>query len=138
MIRLVETDQDALRCVATLRELRPQLNEQSFAALFQDLRRDGYQLAMLQREGDVCCVAGFRIASNLYLGKYLYVDDLVTTPAFRSQGCGAEMLAWLRQHAKQLQCQALHLDSGVQRHRAHRFYLNQGLDITCYHFEQKL
>lgn len=137
MIRLVETDPDALRCVATLQELRPLLSEQGFVRQFHDLRRDGYQLAMLDRDGDVCCVAGFRIASNLHLGKYLYVDDLVTSSAFRSQGCGAEMLTWLRQHAKQQQCQALHLDSGVQRHRAHRFYLNQGLDITCHHFEQR-
>lgn len=138
MIQLATTDQEALRCAATLKELRPQLDEAGFAALFQALRRDGYQLAFLTRDDEVCCVAGFRIASNLYLGKYLYVDDLITKSTHRSQGCGAAMLDWLRQHARQQQCQALHLDSGVQRYGAHRFYLTQGFDITSHHFEQRL
>jgi hypothetical protein len=31
-----------------------------------------------------------------------------------------------------------HLDSGVQRHRAHKFYLNRNLDIVCYHFAERL
>jgi hypothetical protein len=32
----------------------------------------------------------------------------------------------------------LHLDSGVQRFAAHRFYLARRMDITCHHFALKL
>lgn len=33
-------------------------------------------------------------------------------------------------------CNAFHLDSGTQRHDAHRFYLRHGFHISYYHFMQ--
>jgi hypothetical protein len=32
----------------------------------------------------------------------------------------------------------MHLDSGVQRTRAHHFYFRQGLSISSFHFGKKL
>ena len=48
------------------------------------------------------------------------------------------MLDWLKAYAKELGCQQLHLDSGVQRFATHRFYLKQRMDITCHHFAVEL
>lgn len=43
-----------------------------------------------------------------------------------------EFLACVRrQHGEGYE---LHLDSGVQRYGAHRFYLRHGMDITSHHF----
>ena len=39
-----------------------------------------------------------------------------------------------RQEAKEKGCEALHLDSGVQRAQTHRFYFREGLTINAYHF----
>ena len=60
------------------------------------------------------------------MGKNLYVDDLVTREACRSKGHGKALIDWLRNEA------------GKQRHRAHRFYLRQGMDIASFHFSEKL
>jgi hypothetical protein len=48
------------------------------------------------------------------------------------------MMAWLREKARAEGCAALNLDSGVQRHRAHRFYFDQGMHIACHHFLEHL
>ncbi len=40
------------------------------------------------------------------------------------------MISWLKSHARQLGCNQLHLDSGVQRFSAHRFYLREGFIRT--------
>ena len=45
------------------------------------------------------------------------------------------MLAWLIQQAAEEGCAALHLDSGVQRKDAHRFYLREGMTLASYHFK---
>jgi GNAT superfamily N-acetyltransferase len=66
------------------------------------------------------------------------VDDLVTDEQQRSQGDGKVMIDWLVEYARKNQCTELHLDSGVQRHEAHRFYLRERMDITCYHFRRSL
>jgi hypothetical protein len=44
------------------------------------------------------------------------------------------MLSWLKSHARELGCSQLHLDSGVQRFTAHRFYVREGFKISSHHF----
>ena len=120
-------------------ELRPQYGEQAFV---EQVRRQqqscGYELASLEDDGAVQAVAGFRIAEFLAWGTILYVDDLVTTSAVRSLGGGGELFAWLVERARAAGCDELHLDSGVQRFGAHRFYLRQRMEITSHHFSLKL
>jgi GNAT superfamily N-acetyltransferase len=99
---------------------------------------DGFKLAFTQKEGEIVAVAGYRIYTNLYMGKHCYVDDLVTAQAHRSKGYGEEMVNWLRGQARQADCQYFHLDSGTHRGQAHRFYFAQGFTIASYHFSEEL
>jgi hypothetical protein len=48
------------------------------------------------------------------------------------------MLDWLTEEARRADCVQLHLDSGVQRPDAHRFYFREGLTISAYHFRKDL
>jgi GNAT superfamily N-acetyltransferase len=98
----------------------------------------GYQVAALFDNGQVRCVAGYRISECLSWGKFLYVDDLVSDQNGRSKDYGKKMMAWLMAEAKANGCDEFHLDSGVQRHGAHRFYLRERMDITCFHFAMKV
>ena len=98
----------------------------------------GYQLVCLEAAGEVRAAAGFRFLEKLSAGRFLYVDDLVTRAVDGSKGYGRLLLAWLEDHARQAGCATLELDSGVQRHTAHRFYLRERMDITSHHFVRKL
>lgn len=137
-IRLASTDEDIAACHGVMRELRPHLNAQAFFTRVRRQQQSGYRLAMLEAAGRVVCVAGYRLGENLAWGRFLYVDDLVTLADARSRGHGRQMLDWLREQARQAGCQQLHLDSGVQRREAHRFYLREGLSHTSLHFAQSL
>jgi len=68
----------------------------------------------------------------------MYVDDLVSDQNGRSKNYGKQMLAWLMDEARKNGCKEFHLDSGVQRHAAHRFYLRERMDISCFHFGKKI
>ena len=94
----------------------------------------GYQLLAGSVGGRVVAVAGFRLIEMLAWGKGLYVDDLVTDSSQRSRGYGEALMRWLIDHARQHGCEELHLDSGVQRFDAHRFYLAQRMKISSHHF----
>ena len=48
------------------------------------------------------------------------------------------LLNWLEDKARHLGCAALTLDSGVQRHDAHRFYFREGMTILAYSFRKAL
>jgi hypothetical protein len=51
---------------------------------------------------------------------------------------GGALFDWLVQLAREHECRELHLDSGVQRFDAHRFYLGKRMHITSHHFALKL
>ena len=133
-IRTASTDDEILSCHRVMRQLRPHVGAQEWVRRVHRQQQEGYQLAMLLDGDDVVAVAGYRLAHNLAWGKFLYVDDLVTDASRRSSSYGGGLLEWLVQTANAAGCDELHLDSGVQRFGAHRFYLRHGLDITSHHF----
>lgn len=137
-IALATTPVDIRRCFPVMSELRPALLEADFATRVKRQQRDGYHLAFLADKKIVKAVAGYRFSESLSWGKFMYVDDLVTAEKFRSQGHGQKLFKWLVDEAKSRNCDQFHLDSGVQRFNAHRFYLASRMDIIGYHFAMKL
>lgn len=133
-----ESDEEIKRCFHVMAELRTHLRDDSFLSLVRHMELEGYRLAYIEENQEVVAVAGYRIQTKLFMGKNLYVDDLVTSERHRSRRHGEGMLAWLRTIAVDNGCKYIHLDSGTQRHRAHRFYFQQGLHIASYHFSEAL
>lgn len=133
-IYIAEHDAELEQAVNVLLELRPAFGKDDLLAQIKEQRSDGYQIAYARHEGEVVAVAGFVVGTKLAWGKHIYVDDLVTAERHRSEGAGGQLIAWLMAHARELGCDQLHLDSGVQRFGAHRFYLREGFDITSHHF----
>lgn len=137
-IRLAETREEVARCHAVMHELRPNLELGPFVDQVLRQQAEGYRLAFLEDAEAVQACAGFRISESLSWGRFLYVDDLVTASTARSRGFGAELFEWLEAHARAAGCGQLHLDSGVQRFGAHRFYLRERMEIIAHHFALKL
>lgn len=133
-IQLATTDTDIAACFPVMQELRPHLEEADFVTRVRELQKAGYQLACIQQPEGVVAVAGFWIRENLAWGRFLYLDDLVTSASHRSQGIGSRFLTWLREYATQAGCRQLHLDSGIQRKGAHHFYEREGVAMFGYHF----
>lgn len=136
--RLAISDADIQACFPVYRQLRPDLVEDQFVPAVHRMHATGFQIAMRMHEDRVMAVAGFRIFENFHTGRILYVDDLVTDEAARSAGHGAALLRWLVEYARDHRCLAFELDSGTHRHRAHRFYLREGMHISDFHFTLSL
>lgn len=134
MIRLATTDDEVQRCFPVVHQLRTHLREQDFLDTIRRQEAGGFRLAFLEDDGHVRAVAGFRVMDNLFSGRVLYVDDLVTDEAARSCGHGTALMTWLVDQARSADCRSLELDSGVQRFDAHRFYLTNRMVISAHHF----
>ncbi len=134
----VETDPEIQACWPVLVQLRPHLREADAVPIIRKQFAEGYRLAFVRRGEKVTGVAGYRIMHNLVKGRHVYVDDLVTDEAVRSQGVGAELMDWLCKFARAEGCAWLELDSGVQRFDAHRFYLRHRMFISSHHFSLQL
>ncbi len=138
MIHLAESDRDINRCLPVMQQLRPHLSATDFLPRIRRQMQQGYRLAMFERDNEVVALAGFRVCENLAWERFLYVDDLITDETQRSSGAGKALFDWLLNTARNEGCQQLHLDSGVQRFGAHRFYLREGMHIAGHHFTLSL
>jgi len=132
-ITLARTDADLAASFPIIRELRTHLTD---ATAFRDqVRRqmdDGYHLAVLRLDGEVAGCGGFRVHETLSRGRYMYVEDLVTSPKHRSYGLGDKLFDWLAGEARERGCAQMEIISGVQRGDAHRFYHRKRMTIKAY------
>ena len=132
------TDKEIENCFDVMSQLRTHLTKEKFLSTVRHMETEGYKLAFIEDKGVVVAAVGYRIYSNLFMGKNLYVDDLVTSESERSRGYGEQMVKWLRDEARKENCNFYHLDSGTQRAEAHKFYFRQGFTIASYHFSEQL
>lgn len=139
IVKIMKSDSEIMSSFSTFKQLRPHLTEDKF---LRDIRRlqdnYGFNLVAVIENDEVKAAAGYRITESLAWGSYFYVDDLITDEASRRKGYAKILWDWLISKAKENDCEQFHLDSGVHRHDAHRFYLKNGLDITCHHFQMSL
>jgi GNAT superfamily N-acetyltransferase len=122
-----------------LQELRPHLTPESFTAIYREGEPQGLRFTTAYDDSGSCvAVAGWRVVATTVVGRRLYVDDLVTAAAARSGGVGHALLTELEARARAAGCAAIALDSGVQRHDAHRFYLRERMIIWAHFFTKPL
>lgn len=133
-IYIAKSIQDIEDCYSVMVQLRTSLSKDEFVKRVNRQKKDGYMLAFIKDNNNVMSVAGFRILDNLAHGKFMYIDDFVTDSENRSKGYGDKLFDFLIDYAKKEKCKAVHLDSGVQRFDAHRFYFRKRMTIASHHF----
>jgi GNAT superfamily N-acetyltransferase len=138
-VRPIESAADLKRVYPVFAELRPHLDEGTFIDQVQRQRAQcGYALVAGEVHGRLVSGAGYRLVEHLAWGKALYLDDLVTAATEHGHGYGGALLGWVIAEARRLGCGQFHLDSGTQRHAAHRLYLSRHLRISAFHFSMEL
>ena len=139
MILEVKSDEEILSTRAVMLQLRPHVPPDDYLPTVRRMMASGFHLAaVVDEDGVILAVAGYRFLEMLYSGKMLYLDDLVTDSTARSGGHGRELLTWLQREAVVKGCKQLHLDSRVDRAAAHRFYFRERFAILGFHFARTL
>jgi GNAT superfamily N-acetyltransferase len=138
VVDLLPDDARLAQAWAVLGELRTHLDAARMDEVYAHSCAQGYQVTGLFTAEECVAVAGWRIGMNMHLGRNLYVEDLVTAELHRDKGYGGVLLRHLAELARTEGCAVVHLDSGVQRHDAHRFYFREGMRISSHHFLKEL
>ena len=137
-IYLAKKDEEIEKCFSLMSKLRTHLQEENFVFDVREQMNEGYKLFYLCKGSQILSLAGCKISTNLAWGKHLYIADLISDETLRSKGHGKALLDHLVTFAKEEGCKEIHLDSGVQRFMAHKFYLREGFCIASHHFSYKI
>lgn len=133
-IGVASTDALIDACYPVMAELRPHISREEFIPLVKHLAAtQRFKLAFLEQDG-IKAVAGYRVAEWLAGGRYLEIEDLVTSQNERSRGFGGELFDWLMAEAAREDCRQVRLVSNVRRKDAHRFYLRKGMSQEALYF----
>lgn len=121
------------------RQLRNEIPPGSdvYRQILQNVFANGGRMTLAVEGEAVRGVAVWRILQTTG-GRHLFVDDLVTDAACRSQGVGRGLIGWLEDEARAHSCTMLSLTSNVKRNEAHRFYFREGFFISSYYFRKNL
>lgn len=89
-------------------------------------------------DGRLAGVAGAWIATKVWCGRYLEIDNLVIDPELRSSGIGSQLIGHLENLAREAGCEVVVLDSYTSNHASHRLYHRLGFEIWGFHFVKPL
>ncbi|ASA58006.1 GNAT family N-acetyltransferase [Vibrio gazogenes] len=133
-VRFLEKNSDYESALEVMLQLRPNYNVDTLSRQIDKQQLNGYKVVYVKSSEGVLAVAGFSVGEKLAWGKHIYIEDLVTNSQFRSCGVGKFIIDWFKTYALKIGCEQIHLDSGVQRFPAHKFYLREGFNIASHHF----
>ncbi|MCD0502862.1 GNAT family N-acetyltransferase [Bordetella petrii] len=137
VVRHAESDADLSACFLVAHQLRPHLaGSDDFIERVRRMAAENYRVLAVWDGGTVLALAGYRLQENLIYGRFLYVDDLVTTAASRGHQFGARLLDELSVLAAHHGCEKLVLDTGLSNALAQRFYFRQGLVTGAMRFSK--
>lgn len=113
------------------------MKDENFAIFIDEMKDTRYQcITAFDDDNNIIATAGFWIGVRFYCGKYMYVNNFVVDNNQRGKGVGSEVMEWLEQEARRLDCKAVVLDSYVTNSAAHKFYFGKGYVISNFHFKK--
>jgi GNAT superfamily N-acetyltransferase len=95
-------------------------------------------IGLFSAAGQLLGFAGIWIATKIWCGRYLEVDNLVVHPLHRAGGAGTALLRHLEELGRAEDCNILVLDSYTSNHASHRLYHRLGYEIWGFHFIRPL
>jgi GNAT superfamily N-acetyltransferase len=137
--RFIQSEEEARRIFPVMNELRDHLDEQTFLKVFDLAKSEsGYVLIGAYDNRDCLGLMGFRILTDFVHGRHLYVDDLVISEKFRSNGLGSQFLKYAKKIAEESDCKRLRLCTGIQNEKGKTFYERNGWDLRAVVYKTKI
>ena len=121
-----------------IKELYPDFTLQKYESLLDEMLPINYKQLILQENNETIALAGFWIASKLWCGKYLELDNVIVHPNHRSKGIGKIMTEYLVEKAIKNNCTMAVLDAYTGNFGAQKFYMNHGFVPKGFHFVKDL
>lgn len=138
-IEQLTSEEEFVEAYPVMKQLRTDIDEPTYLERLRSAQSTGYRMFAMRAHDEIVALAGILIRTNLFDGKLLWVDDLVTVSEYRSQGYGQQLLEFIAKWGTERDCDVMGLASGFQRSDAHRFYEDRvGMEATSYVYRVSL
>lgn len=119
---------------ALIAQLNNAVTEAYLNEVLDDMIAHKYRMVIVL-DGEHCAgLAGIWVATKIYSGKYLEMDNVVVHKDYRSKGIGTLLTNYITQLALRECCKTMMLDAYLENEKAHTFYERAGFIRRGYHF----
>ena len=136
-VRHIPTD-DLHTILPLVKTMNPAAEDSVLASRLRDMIREGYQCAGAYIGERLVGICGLWIGTHFYCGRYIEPDNVVVDDAFRAQGVGRTLMAWVYDYGRSQGCDVCELSCYVGLPRAHTFYFREGFHILGFRFRKPL
>ena len=134
----LETAEEMLQSLDLVKELTPDLTHASYHKMLLEMLPHNYRQVAIFEENTLIGISGYWLATKIYCGKYLEIDNLVVGKEYRSRNIGKLLVDWMLDEARKNNCQTVLLDAYVENFKAHKFYYREGFIARGFHYLKKL
>ena len=116
-------------------ELYPAMSIEEYKEKIEKMIPHNYTQAIVLDDKNNCIgISGVWIGNKLWCGKYMEIDNIIIKKENRSSGAGSILFDYLKEKAKQENCNIMVLDSYSTNFNAHRFFYNKNFSPKGFHF----
>jgi len=136
--RILTLKSEMMPLYPLIRQLSPGVTAERYAQLLDDMLAHGYRMVTIW-EAEVCVgLSGIWVATKIYSGRYLEMDNVVVAETHRSKGIGRLLTDFVVELAISEGCEMMMLDAYLENEKAHAFYEKSGFFKRGYHFLKNL
>jgi GNAT superfamily N-acetyltransferase len=137
-ITKLETVEEMAKTLDLIKELTPDITQDSYQKMLGEMVPHNYRQVAVYDGNTLIGVSGYWLATKIYCGKYIEIDNLVVAKEYRSKKIGKLLIDWMLNEGKQSNCQTALLDAYVENFKAHKFYYREGFIARGFHYLKKL
>ena len=132
------TKEEMLQQLPIIQQLYEGYTLEKYNLLLDEMLPINYKQVIIKENNETVGLAGFWIASKLWCGRYLELDNVIVHPNHRSNGIGKILTNYLVDKAIEKDCTMVVLDAYTTNFAAHKFYINHGFVPKGFHFVKYL
>ena len=130
-------DSSEMACIVPLlMELDSDIPQQIIEDRLDLMLERGYECAGIYDGSELVGICGIWTLVKYYVGKHLEPDNVYLRPAYRGQGIGASLQAWLEDLAASRNCEALELNCYVVNTAGCEFWESVGYSQLGVHYQK--
>lgn len=135
MIEIRELGRDEMTAILPLVQIwNARTTPEVLATRLEEMLALGYRCIAADRDGALVGIAGFWYGCRFWCGRHIDLDNVIVDEAYRNQGIGQKMIAWIEDEARRLGCDSVGLDTYVGNTDSHRLYERLGYGKLGYHY----
>ena len=138
VFRILTLKSEMLPHYALIRQLSPGVTVERYTFLLDDMLQHGYRMVAVFESETCVGISGIWVATKIYSGRYLEMDNVVVADTHRSKGIGKLLTDFIEKLALAEGCETIMLDAYLENEKAHAFYEREGFARRGYHFLKRI